>query len=214
MSLANTCVYPSKTGNKILDIMLSSSKLDFLTPPNHQILGIAASPMNDIDYFIFDQCSNYLWAFIMYLSVNWCPSIYKILGNSQGISGLVDKFANVDWCWDDFLAVFRVVQLDVVPWGFVGCLDPGLELFGSVHFGIVNPFLLFEILVVGADQILAEVESCGFLGGKLAGEDVEVFPNSEDGYTRESMLARNKLLFMYSSLANSSLAPLLRPVKR
>lgn len=112
--------------------------------------------------------------------------------------------------------VFGAVLSDVVgvPWGFVSSLDSGLELFGSVDFGVVNPLFLCEVVMVGADEVFPEIEGGDFLIGELAGEDIEVFASLDRMYTRESMLAKNRLLFRYNSLAKSSLAPLLRPVNK
>lgn len=110
--------------------------------------------------------------------------------------------------------MLRAVLEDGFPWGMGGEVDVALELFRGVELGVINPLLLGEVVVVGADEVLAEVEGLNLLWAELASEDVKVFPKSGGEYTSESMLARNKLLFSCSSFAYSSLAPWRRPVPR
>ena len=53
-------------------------------------------------------------------------------------------------------------------------MNISLEFFRSVKFRVVNPFLLFEIIMVGFNEIFPEVECFDFLGGELSSKDIKV----------------------------------------
>lgn len=129
------------------------------------------------------------------------PSINKFLDNTQSVPSLIDKWTNVNGGWNYMLSMLGTVLEDGLPWSLSWNSNIMLEFFWSVQSWVENPFLLWKIVVICSNQILSEVESLNFFRGELSGEDIKVFTWLSNLYTRESMLAKNKLLFICNSLA-------------
>lgn len=92
------------------------------------------------------------------------PPKHKILRDAQPIPSFVDQCGNVG----GFDGV-------ICPRSSCRIFYPLLELFGSVHYLVVDPFLVLDRLMVGSDQFLSVVEGFNFLWGEFAGEDIEIF---------------------------------------
>lgn len=88
---------------------------------------------------------------LIWTSVEGRPAEHKILGNAQTISCLVDDPADVDGSGNDFSAVLGAVSFDFVPGGFGGHFNSLLELLWGIDVGVINPFLILDVVVVGPD---------------------------------------------------------------
>lgn len=90
------------------------------------------------------------WYFI-WGSVQGRPSEHKFLRNAQTISSLIDNSADIDGSWDDLSSVLGTVSFDFVPGGFGGHFYSLLELLWCVDVGVIDPFFILDVTVVGPD---------------------------------------------------------------
>lgn len=123
------------------------------------------------------------------------PSKNEPLTDTQLISCLVDEISYVYWRRDNFLPVLWAVFFNIVPGGFSCILYSLLEFFGGIDFGIVNPFLILDVVMICSEQVSSEVKRLDFLWREFSSENIKVFAALIYQYTRESRLARKRLLF-------------------
>lgn len=79
------------------------------------------------------------------------PAVNEILGDAELVSCLVDDSADIDWPWDDLSSVLGAVSSNFVPGGFGGHLDAFLELLWGVDVGVIDPFFILDVVMVGSD---------------------------------------------------------------
>lgn len=84
-------------------------------------------------------------------SVHGRPAKNVALGDAELVAGLVDEAADVDGRRDHLLAVLGAVLADLPPGSLRGVLDALLELLGRVDLGVVDPFLVLDLLVGGLE---------------------------------------------------------------
>jgi hypothetical protein len=97
-----------------------------------------------------------------------------MVSNAKGIASFVDEIPNVDGSRAGLLPLFGGFEFGLRPRCFVGRLHFGFELLLCVSVWVENPFFLFEIVMVGTDQLFSEIEGFDFLGGELPSENIEV----------------------------------------
>lgn len=83
--------------------------------------------------------------------MDWRPTEDKILSNTETISSFVDNFSNAGWARYNILTILGAIKFNFVPWSLGGHFNTFLEFFWGIHYRVVDPFLVLDLMMVSSD---------------------------------------------------------------